>query len=240
MRGVLGLFGSGEFLPWAAEVDRHMLGRARAGDGSAVVIPTASAPEGEEILQSWIQKGLSHYASLDVPARFAALRTRDDAHDENVIGVLDGASLLYFSGGNPAYLAATLRDTPFWKAVLDALDAGVAVGGCSAGACIFGEQAPDPTKISNPAEAFRPQGLSVIEGVAFGAHWDMLDSYYPGLKEIALDAVPHDQLMVGLDEDTAMVSEDNAWRVFGKGAINVYADRSAPLVYRAGEKFALP
>lgn len=239
MTMVLGLFGSGEFLPWAQEVDRFLLDRARSGDGSAVVIPTASAPEGEEVFQSWIAKGLRHYESMSVPARFAPLRTREDAEDPATLESIEGASLLYFSGGNPAFLASTLRDTPFWKSVMKAIENGVAVAGCSAGACIFGEQAPDPTKISDVKEAFRPRGLSVIPGVAFGAHWDMLDSYYPGLRRVALDAVPPDQFMVGLDEDTAIVSEGSDWRVFGKGAVSIYRDRDNPKIYRAGETLTL-
>ena len=40
-----------------------------------------------------------------------------------------GAGLVYFSGGNPGYLAASLRDTALWWAVVEAWQAGAALAG---------------------------------------------------------------------------------------------------------------
>ena len=54
---------------------------------------------------------------MRVTVRVAALRERKDAFEEAVLAQLEAASLIYFSGGNPAYLADTLRDTPFWSMV---------------------------------------------------------------------------------------------------------------------------
>ena len=41
------LLGSGEWQPWTDEVDRWLLERT-TGDGTVLVLPTASAPEGME------------------------------------------------------------------------------------------------------------------------------------------------------------------------------------------------
>src|SRR5207237_5626321 len=41
------LQGSGEFEPWTADVERRALAGA-VGDGSVAILPTASAPEGDE------------------------------------------------------------------------------------------------------------------------------------------------------------------------------------------------
>ncbi|MGH2829878.1 MAG: Type 1 glutamine amidotransferase-like domain-containing protein [Actinomycetota bacterium] len=240
MAMTLGLFGSGEFLPWARDVDRHLLAAARAGDGSALIVPTASSPEGPEVFDNWARMGLEHYAAMNVKARLAPLRTREDAADPSVAAMVERASLVYFSGGNPAYLAQTLRDTPFWSAVIVAAEKGTAVAGCSAGACIFGEQAPDPTKIADIDQAFESRGLRVIPGIVFGAHWDALDTYYPGLQQLSLDVLTPEWTMVGLDEDTAMTTDGEVWRVFGGGAVTIYDDRDAPKVYRAGATFSLP
>ena len=49
----LELMGSGEFEPWSEEVDRFSLSRADFGDGSVVILPTASAPEGDEVFNRW-------------------------------------------------------------------------------------------------------------------------------------------------------------------------------------------
>jgi len=59
--------GSGEFEPWSAEMDRQVLDRAN-GDGRVLILPTASAKEGDEVFDGWAAKGLAHYSSLGIPA----------------------------------------------------------------------------------------------------------------------------------------------------------------------------
>lgn len=218
----ISLFGSGEFLPWAADVDRHALERATAGNGSVVVVPTASAPEGRDVFDSWGARGLAHYDAMQVPVRVAALRDRKDAFDEAVIAQLEGASLIYFSGGNPAYLADTLRDTPFWSAVREGLDAGTAVSGCSAGACFMGEIAPDSAQGQRDTKSWYVTGLKLLPGVMIGPHWDALDSWEPGITDFIIDNTPAGDRLVAIDEDTAVVGDGNAWKVFGNGSVRVY------------------
>jgi cyanophycinase len=128
-----GLLGSGEFEPWAAEVDRWLLDHARTGSGRVLVVPVASAPEGDEVFDGWAQRGLAHYAALGVPAEVVPIKTREDADQRAFADAIDGASVVFFSGGNPAYLAAALRETRFLEALLEAMDRGLAYGGCSAG-----------------------------------------------------------------------------------------------------------
>ena len=53
MSGWFGLLGSGEFQPWSGEVDEWVLSRV-TGDGRVLVLPTASAPEGDEVFSRWI------------------------------------------------------------------------------------------------------------------------------------------------------------------------------------------
>ena len=142
---IFSIFGSGEFLPWSVEVDRYAMALATAGDGSVVVIPAASAMEGDDVFADWARKGTTHYESMGVESRVSALKTRDDAFSEDHIAQLEGASMFYFSGGNPAYLADTLRGSPFWTAIVDAVDGGAVIAGCSAGASTTGPGRWRPT-----------------------------------------------------------------------------------------------
>ena len=64
MAGRYGLLGSGEFLPWAEPVDRWMASGGGGRGGRVLVVPTASAPEGDEVFWRWGSKGLSHYRKL--------------------------------------------------------------------------------------------------------------------------------------------------------------------------------
>lgn len=240
MPATISLFGSGEFLPWSTEVDRHTLAMARNGDGSVVVIPAASAPEGRDVFDDWARKGLAHYEGMGVEARVCGLRDRADAFSDDVIAQLDGASMLYFSGGNPAYLADTLRGSPFWDAVLAALEGGAAISGCSAGACFLGEVAPNSDEESLEPARWASSGLRLLPGLVFGPHWNMLETWMPGIHAFIKSNLPEDGRLVTLDEHTAMVGDGAEWRVFGDGEVAVYA--GSELIagpFRAGDTLAL-
>ena len=115
------LLGSGEFLPWSEPVDRRLVAEAD-GDGRVLILPTASAPEGKDVFERWGSLGLAHFSRLDIPAEVLDLRTREDADDPRLVARLDDASAVYFSGGNPAYLSATLAESDFLDAMLKQLD----------------------------------------------------------------------------------------------------------------------
>ena len=101
------LLGAGEFEPWHEDVDRWLLERAD-GDGSVLISPAAAAPEGDAMFDSWANKGLAHYEGLGVPARVLPVKTRADAERADVVAMADEASVIFFSGGNPWYLATIL------------------------------------------------------------------------------------------------------------------------------------
>jgi cyanophycinase-like exopeptidase len=128
--------------------------------------------------------------------------------------------MIFFSGGNPSYLAETLVDTPFWKAILDAVDRGTALAGCSAGACFVGSLAPDST-VTNLDDMTWREGLNVVPDTVFGPHWDMLETYIPGLQGYIIEHVPDSDLFIGLDERTAMAGDGEEWQVFGTSGVHV-------------------
>lgn len=238
----ISVFGSGEFEPWSVGPDRAALDRAAhggAGNGSALIIPTASAPEGDAVFEDWAGKGLAHYESMKVPARVCTLKTRSDAHDNDCIAEIEDASLLYLSGGNPAYLADTLRDTPFWAAVVDAVSRGVALAGCSAGACALGEVAPDSGVSDLSAEEWSVSGLGYLPGVTFGPHWDMLETWIPGAQAFIVENTPPEMQLVALDENTAALGNGTDFTVYGLGQVTVRRNGSEHGPFRAGDSFSL-
>lgn len=170
----LGLLGSGEFEPWTEVVDQALLERANTGNGEVLILPTASAPEGDEVFDMWAAKGLDHYRQSGIKADVIPLKTREDAHDPGLIASLGQASMIFVSGGNPAYLATTLAGTPFWQALLQAMADGLAYAGCSAGAACLGQRAPDSSVDQVTAEIWQP-GLQLFPSVLVGPHWDALD-----------------------------------------------------------------
>jgi cyanophycinase-like exopeptidase len=229
-----GLLGSGEFEPWARAVDRWLLERA-TGDGRVLILPTASAAEGDTTFGRWAAMGLKHYASLGVTAEVVPLKTREDAAREDLMAKLDGASVAFFSGGNPASLAGVLHGTPFLSALLTEMGRGMAYAGCSAGVACLGEVAPDSAARSTGARVWQP-GLRLFPKVYFGPHWDALDRFVPGLRRFIEESVPADSRLLAIDEHTAVVGDGSSWSVTGRGGAHLM-EGGAWTTFPAGASF---
>jgi len=52
---------------------------APSGDGRVLVLPTASAQEGDAAFEGWARRGLAHYREAGIAAEVVPLRTREDA-----------------------------------------------------------------------------------------------------------------------------------------------------------------
>ncbi len=234
---VLGLLGSGEFEPWSGEVDRWLLDRSRPGDDRVLVLPTASAPEGEDVFGRWASMGLAHYAELGIAAEVVQIRTREDAEDPAHVERLATASMVFFSGGNPAYLSATLAGTAFWAALRAGIDEGLAYGGCSAGVACLGDRAIDTAAGRFEPDAWKP-GLGLFRGVWFSPHWDALDVYVPGLTGFIEASVPPGHVLVAIDEHTAILGNGRDWEVVGSAAAHV-RNGEAWTHHPSGSRFTL-
>ena len=235
------LLGSGEFEPWSQEVDRWVLDRgdhSARGEGPVLILPTASAKEGDSVFEMWATKGLAHYEGQGIPAEVVPLKTRDDAHLDGFFDKLEGASAVFFSGGNPAYLASVLLDTPFWSALLREMDRGLTYEGCSAGVACLADVAPDSDVEDLNQDVWRP-GLGLFHGVRVMPHWDALDSFQPGLTELVVTSVPKGETLVSIDENTAIVGDGTTWSVLGVSKAGVYRDGSWQ-THPAGASFELP
>jgi len=213
------LLGAGEFEPWHDDVDRWLLERAD-GDGSVVISPAAAAPEGDAMFDSWAGKGLAHYERLGIPARVLPLKVREDAERADVASIVDEASVIFFSGGNPWYLASILTGSRLWDRLRERLRDGLAFAGCSAGVACLTETTYD-SDAQDFDQVFKP-GLGYVRNALFAPHWDTVDSWVPGARVAITAAAPRDGVLVALDEDTAMVGDGTAWTVRGRQAIHVY------------------
>ncbi len=151
----IALVGSGEYLPVMTEIEGALIaGRAPR----YVQLATAAAPEGQQSLDRWQRLGKQQADRLGVEQVVVDVRTRADADNPAFAAAIGGAGLIYLSGGNPAYLAETLRDTAVWHAIVAAHQVGAAVAGCSAGAMALSDWAPSIRDLNQrPAERARPR-----------------------------------------------------------------------------------
>ena len=230
--GAIALLGSGEFEPWARPVDSWCAEHATAAGDKVLVVPTASAPEGDETFQRWGKMGIAHYRAIGLTPEVLDLRERADASKEEIVDAVRGARHIFFSGGNPGYLAETLIGTPFWDAVVAAVENGeTALGGCSAGAAFLGATAPF---VAGDSLDHWTDGVKLLPRAYVIVHFDMLNTYVPGLRDMLLDMRPKDTVTVAIDENTALYGDGEHWQVTGSGSVWIGADGSELTAYTEG------
>jgi cyanophycinase len=231
----MALLGAGEFDPWSEAVDRWAI--ERGGDGRIVVVPTASAPEGDEIFEGWARKGLEHFADVGIKADVLAMKTRADAEREEIAEQIRGASGVYFSGGNPYYLSETIKATAFWRALVEEMDRGTTYIGCSAGVAALTETTYDAAASLLSGDVWKP-GVGFVRDMVFAPHWNTVDRWFPGATEFIAASVKPGDVLVAQDEDTAMLGDGSDWTVVGNAGIHVMRDGEWSH-HAAGETFRL-
>ena len=229
------MLGSGEFEPWAADAEREALASA-TGDGTVIIVPTASVPDRGDSFSRWAQMGLDHYAWLGVPAKVLPLKTREDALRGPSVEDLARASMIFFSGGKPRYLSSALDGTPTWDAIVAALRRGAVYAGCSAGAMVASQARTHAVDGRRGQEWVH--GLGLIPHVSFGVHWDRM-RFIPGMRPFVMSRVPAGSWFVGIDERTAILGDGERWRVYGGGTVTARNGRDT-VRYHEAEEFETP
>ena len=210
-------------------------------DARIVVIPTASSL-GAEVVEVY-DALFRRLGAGEVTA--CRPETREDAHDPDLVKVIDEASGVFMTGGNQLKLSAIICGTPVGDAVVRAHLRGAVVGGPSAGASIqsslmvaFGTVRATPKQRMTQVAA----GLGLLRTTVIDQHFDQRNRYGRLLMIVAQSP----QLLgIGVDEDTCATVrvEDGheVLRVSGRGAVtildpthmvtNAYeAKRSSPLL----------
>jgi cyanophycinase-like exopeptidase len=206
--GPIALVGSGEYLPSMLEVEAGLI------DGRPlryVQIATAAAPEGDDVLARWHRLGREQAERLGAEQVILDIRTREDALDPAHAALVDGAGLIYLSGGNPSYLAKTLEGTATWSAIVSAWQGGAALAGCSAGAMVMARRIPS---LRHPVQG-GSDGLGLLPHLRVIPHFDQMTRWMP---ESAARHVLHGDdvtTLIGVDDETAIVGGPHSWTVQG-------------------------
>jgi cyanophycinase-like exopeptidase len=220
--GRIALVGSGEYLPVMQETEAWLL---KGRPNRFVQLATAAAPEGEKSLARWHELGRESAERLGVEQVIVDVRKRPDADEDRWVEAIRGAGLIYLSGGNPGYLAKSLRGTRVWRAIKDEWLAGASIAGCSAGSMALCGYVPD---IRHPSKGGE-DGLNLIPDLRVLPHFDRYGKWIPDFAMKPL--VTEGALVVGIDEDTALLGEiddSGTWSFRPRGRQSVWrieADR---------------
>jgi cyanophycinase len=231
--GSLALVGSGEYLPQMLELERSLINDGLANDKKPIYIqiPTAAAQESKERINYWQQLGKQAADRLGVTQKFLPILTIDDANNKELVADIDGAALIYLSGGDPHYLANTLRNTLTWDLIVKNWQSGGSLAGCSAGAMVLSELIPH-FRLSRTKPTL---GLGLLKQLRVIPHFDKFFRWIPDSAAKVLLDLPGDEILIGIDENTAVVKQsDKDWQVWGEGKLHIIKGEN-PGQYQAGE-----
>ncbi|HEY0776939.1 MAG TPA: cyanophycinase [Gemmatirosa sp.] len=195
----------------------------RAQDGALVVVTAASNLPDE--LWGDYEPVFRDLGVRDV--RHLHVDTREDARDPERVRVLDGASVVFFTGGNQLKLTSQLGDTPVYQSVRELYERGGCVAGTSAGASVVtetmlvtGDSAASP-RVAD-AVVMAP-GFGFLPGV-------IVDQHFAERGRIGrlIGAVAQNPriLGIGIDENTAIVCDGHrGFTVLGAGGVYVLDGR---------------
>ena len=214
--GPIALVGSGEYLPIMQEVEASLI----AGRNPIYVqIPTAAAPEGERSLSRWIELGKAQANRIGVTAVSVVAHDRNDDQDPRIAELVRDAGLIYLSGGNPTFLANTLRDTLLWQEIETAWRNGAALAGCSAGAMALADHIPALRLPTHSAT----HGVGLLPHLRVLPHFDQMFARLPDFLTRFMK-VPDGVSIVGIDEETAIIGGPFEWEVKGRQSAWLFVD----------------
>ena len=230
--GPLALVGSGEYLEEMADVEASLLaGRP----GRYVQIATAAVPDGADVVARWHRLGTEQARRLGVEPIILDVANREDANDPEIVRRVAGAGLIYLSGGHPAFLADTLRDSALWSAVVDSWRSGAALAGCSAGAMALTSWIPS---LRHPRRGSTP-GLGLLSHLRVIPHFDAFSRRVPDLVTQYLVLRDPSVSVLGIDENTALIGGPFEWTVRGHASV-WRLDDDGREQFRAGATLSTP
>lgn len=189
---------------------------ARRLDGGKLVVATIAShqPEGyfEEYRRAFGDLGVGELVELYV-------EERSETEDEKKLRLFDDAAGVFFSGGDQLRITSQIGDTGIEERVRRLHQRGGVIAGTSAGASMMSE-----TMLvrGTSAATHRIGDLHMAPGLGL-LHDVIIDQHFAerGRFGRLLGAVAHNPRVLGLgiDEDTAIIVEDDRFSVIGSGAV---------------------
>ena len=222
MAGIIGLVGGEEFRVGCEEMDREIMAASGQDPARVVVIPTAAVTGPSKAAND----GVTHFAGLGGNAAQLMVLEREHAQDPALIAGVEGAGVIYFTGGSPDHLLSALAGTPLLTAIMAAVDQGTVLAGSSAGAMVMG------ALMRRPRIGQWVQGLGIAPGIAVLPHHEGRDPEQTS-RELQ-GQIPPETIVLGIDARSGCLGSPGNWRAVGSGKVTVYRGNEWQ-VYNSGE-----
>ncbi|HEU5003922.1 MAG TPA: Type 1 glutamine amidotransferase-like domain-containing protein [Actinomycetota bacterium] len=215
--GPIALVGGAEWTPPARGLDAWLL--ERSGGGQVTVVPTAAKDHPDMAVAT----ARRHFAALGGAVQAAMVVTRSDAEDPAAAGLFTAARFIYLSGGDPGYLAETLRGTAAWEAIVGAWRGGALLAGSSAGAMVL------CARMLRPGSTATEAGLGLFAGLMVLPHFE---HWPPRLGKVGRVLAGQEVRVLGIDECTGLVLDGDTRRVLGAGGVHGFGVEAGGLAPR--------
>ena len=219
--GSVALVGSGEYLPEMAKLEALLIedGVAKGKKARFVQIPTAAGQESRERIKYWQELGERQARALDVEPVFLPIFDAQSANRSEFLDAIIDGSLVYMSGGDPHFLANTLRGSLVASAIREHWQSGGSLAGCSAGAMVKSSKIPN----FRMARTAPTEGLGLVPDIRVIPHFNKFFKWIPESAAKILLEVPEDAILLGIDELTALVRRvgEEQWQVFGQAKVHI-------------------
>ena len=222
MAGMIALVGGDEFRRYCVDMDRDILAATGKDPARVVVLPTAAVTGPVKAAHD----GVTHFSGLGGQGQPLMILDGEQANDPAMVQRLEGADVIYFTGGNPNHLLETLQDSELLAAILAAVEQGALLAGSSAGAMVMGSVMRRPR-----ADEWIP-GLGIADGICVLPHHER--SNPEQVIDQVRDHLSDTLTIFGIDAQTGCLGAPGNWRVIGSGKVTVYR-QDGWQIYQSGE-----
>jgi cyanophycinase len=195
----------------------------RTGPNGKIVIITAASEIANRVWEDYCriftEMGIKKLEHLYV-------EQPEDARDPSKLKIFDGANTIFFTGGDQLKITTKLGGTDIVDRIFEIYKNGGTIAGTSAGASIMGKtmlvggENAESHKVGNWMMA---PGLGFIEGMLIDQHFGQRGRIGRLLGAVALNP---GILGIGVDEDTAIIVENNRFKVIGNNAVYILDGRT--------------
>jgi cyanophycinase len=219
--GTVALVGGDEWTEPCTTFDTRLL--ELAGTDEVMVLPTAAAFEHPERA---VERSRAYFEGLGAKVTGLAVLNRRDAETDASVSAVRVARFIYIADGSPLHLRSVLKSSAFYDAIVYAYGRGAVIAASGAGATVLGDPMVDPRGGAYTV------GLGLVPGLAIFPYHGRAAEH---LRERSVDLLAKDAVLVGVDEQTALVrTADGPWDVMGVGGATVYRKDVQPKTVKNG------
>ena len=210
MPGTIALVGGDEFRIGCEAMDRDVMLASGKNPARVIIIPTAAVSGPAKAAND----GVTHFSALGGTASQLMVLESRHAHDAAFCAPIADADVVYFTGGSPDHLLATLRGSALLQMLTEGLDRGLVFGGSSAGAMVMG------SVMRRPSSGGWVEGLGIAPNIGVLPHHERRDP--AGTLAELRESAPGGVTYLGIDARTGILGGPGKWQVTGFGKVTVY------------------